>query len=334
MGACCGAALDVSFDDEVTFGLWVAALRAILPPSALLPPEPLYGEGRPMGVPPPPPRPAQPTAAPTPTAAAHPPPPATTHPPPSDPWAPAAAADCVGSGGACGELFGELTHPPPPAVTLDLTDPWAMSGAGGVLPCAGAPSADPWAGSGAGGVLPCASVPSATTATTSGSGHPPAVSTIDDLFGGTRPAAAAHAAQPFMEVGAPAPPAAAACAFAAALPPSEPPRSVLAPSLPAGGALCGFGADETGPDATVHGCGGALGCGGFGGGGLGIGSLGGAASAPPLSTPLDPWSTSSAPAPPGLDDLLGGMQLGGTGAGAPGSMCAPTCAAQGGNPFA
>jgi len=67
--------LDVSFDDEVTFGLWVAALRALLPPAALCTdrdsaahsavhsaapaPTPIFGEGRPGGVPPPPPPPPQ-----------------------------------------------------------------------------------------------------------------------------------------------------------------------------------------------------------------------------------------------------------------------------------
>ena len=48
--------LDLSFDNDEIFGLWVAALRELIPPSALLPREPLYGEGRPMGIPPPPPR--------------------------------------------------------------------------------------------------------------------------------------------------------------------------------------------------------------------------------------------------------------------------------------
>ena len=51
--------LDVSFDDETVFGLWVAALRELIPPAALLPTEPLYGEGKRFGVPPPPPRPPE-----------------------------------------------------------------------------------------------------------------------------------------------------------------------------------------------------------------------------------------------------------------------------------
>ena len=63
--------LDVSFDDELTFGMWVAALRALLPPAALA--EPLYGPGRKFGIPPPPPPEPQPQQQPPPPRPPRPP---------------------------------------------------------------------------------------------------------------------------------------------------------------------------------------------------------------------------------------------------------------------
>ena len=311
--------LDLSFADEEVFGLWVAALRALLPPAALLAPspperpEPLYGEGRALGVPPPPPRPQYSADAPPP-----PPPPRPTAPPPdskptsaataavpTDPWATDSKPPAVGD-----TLGGARSPAPAPELTPSQAaeaaamraalksavgrmeagkaeqsfntsppgDPWATP-----PPLPAAPTtvdlSDPWAdscsGVGGGGAAPEVAVPNA----------------VDHLFG--------VAASPAMPDPWGAPSGGSSAAGAAAM----------------GGGLVGFGADEAAAPPTVdpvlmagHA---ASVCGGLG------------ASAPPppppLLAPTDPWAAATpvqAPPSSGLEGALGSMQLGSGGGGA------------------